>query len=88
MPRERRCLDPNAFIKSIFAQVSAPQPSRNDGMNRVAFGGDAEFFLANVNQWPDVARLQLVGINNINDGLPDFCFGVRQCDLENFGAIE
>ena len=88
MAREARCLDADAALQSLVAQISTPGPGGNHQVNGVAFGRDAKLFVANPGQRANVATGQLVNAHHIELRLHHLSLRERNLHAQNFGAVE
>jgi len=80
--------DTNAALHAFFAEVGAPGPGGNHEVDRVAFGADAELFVANPGQGAQVAGLQLVVAHDGALRFVDLLLREGDGHAQDFGAVE
>ena len=59
--------DVHALLERVRAQVRAPLPDENRGFDRAGQRIDAERVVAAIDQRPDVARFEPVGLDGLDD---------------------
>ena len=81
-------LDADAHFQGFGAEIGAPGPGGDDGAHLVVAGVDAHFAVTHEGQGTDVAFLQLVGLQGVQDGLADLVDGVGNVQTQDLRGIE
>jgi len=80
--------DADAALHAFFAEVGAPGPCGHHEVDGVAFGADAQFFVANPGQGAQVAGLELVVAHDGALRFVDLLLREGDSHAQNFGAVE
>ena len=81
-------LGADAHFQGFGAEVGAPGPHGDDGVDLVVAGVDAHFAITHEGQGTDVAFLHLVGLQGIQDALADLVDGVGNVQTQDLRGIE
>ena len=86
--REGAGFDADALFQGFGAQVRAPGPDSDDGLDGVVAGVNAHFAVAHKGERTDVALGQLVGGEGFNAGFGQLVGAVGQLHAQDLGGIE
>ncbi len=86
--RVARGLDADAALHAFVAEVGAPGPGRDHGVDAVALGADAELLGADPHQRAQVAALQLVLAHHLLLRLVELLGRERDLHAQDLGAVE
>ena len=81
-------LGADAHFQGFGAEVGAPGPHGDDGVDLVVAGVDAHFAITHEGQGTDVAFLHLVGFQGVQDALADLVDGVGNVQTQDLRGIE
>jgi hypothetical protein len=81
-------LDADAALHAFLAEVGAPGPGRDHGVDGVALGADAELLVTDPEQRADVAALELVLADDVELGLVQLFLAERHLHAQDLGAVE
>src|SRR5512143_326529 len=85
---ERGYFHADTVCDSLFTKVAPPGPDRYREMHGITLRVDSHAAIADVRQWPDVARVDLVHAYCFKDRFSHRLAGERDVHLKDMGGSE